>query len=186
MEIISAAQLQKIMPGCPTDRAALFLPWLNKYLPEYHITTQPRIAAFLAQVAVESGQLLYVEEIASGEAYNGRVDLGNTRADAIRIAAEHGSTPGPWWKGHGLIQITGYANHLACGSALGLDLSNNPRLLTLPENAVRSAVWFWDKHDLNDLADYGDFTLITRRINGGLTAEAEREQFYERAKEVLS
>ena len=86
---------------------------------------------------------------------------------------------------HGLIQITGYYNHKKCGEALGIDLVRHPKLITEPEYAARSAAWFWKEHGLNELADRGDFSRITRRINGGTNGKAERERFYAAAKEVL-
>lgn len=107
--MITLDQLKKIVPYAG-QRAGVFLVPLNEAMDEFGIDTPARKAAFVAQLAHESWSFRYVSEIASGLAYNGRKDLGNTRPEAIRIAAEHGSTPGPWWKGHGLIQITGYDN----------------------------------------------------------------------------
>lgn len=178
-------QLKKIIPRAG-GRAAVFLGPLNDAMAEFAIDTSARQSAFLAQVAHESGSLVYVSEIASGLAYNGREDLGNTRPEAVAIARQHGSTPGPWWKGHGLIQITGYDNHLACGVALGLDLIRRPLLLEQPVNAARSAAWFWKEHGLNELADVGAFRPITRVINGGFNGLADRLAFYQRATEVLT
>lgn len=183
--MVTLDQLKKIIPYAG-PRAGVFLAPLNDAMDEFGIDTPVRRAPFLAQVAVESGSLRYVSEIASGMAYNGRADLGNTKPEAIAIARRHGSTPGPWWKGHGLIQITGYDNHLACGTALGLDLLNEPTLLELPGDAARSAAWFWQTRGLNELADAGNFERITRRINGGLNGHAERLDFWKVAKEVLA
>jgi putative chitinase len=191
--MITLRQLRKIIPYAGL-RAAVFLKPLNDAMTEFGIDTPARQAAFVAQVAHESGSLSYVREIASGQAYNGRKDLGNTRPEAIRIAAEHGTTPGPFWKGHGLIQITGYDNHLACGEALGLDLVNQPGLLEKPVHACRSAAWFWKEHDLNKWADAGDFDGASDVINrgrktakvGDANGYADRLAFYERAKEVIA
>jgi putative chitinase len=182
--VISFDQLQRVMPHAG-KRAAVFLVPLNDAMQEFEITTVKRQAAFLAQIAHESGSLRYVSEIASGKAYNGRADLGNTKPEAIAVAAQHGSTPGPWWKGHGLIQITGYDNHVACGDALGLDLVNGPTLLEQPGPACRSAAWFWHSRKLNELADRGEFQRITKRINGGLNGQADRLEFYITALGVL-
>lgn len=183
--MITLEQLKKIVPYAGA-KAGVFLVPLNDAMDEFGIDTPARQAAFIAQVAHESGSFRYVSEIASGMAYNGRKDLGNTKPEAISIAAQHGSTPGPWWKGHGLIQVTGYDNHLACGTALSLDLLHQPSLLEQPVQACRSAAWFWKTHGLNELADAGDFERITRRINGGLNGQAERLAFWSEAKEVLA
>lgn len=182
--MISAAQLAAIMPRAGA-KSALYAPHLANAMTEFHIDTPARQAAFLAQVAHESGELRYTEEIATGAAYDNRADLGNTRPEAIAIARRHGATPGRWWKGHGPIQITGYNNHLACGVALGLDLVNNPTLITKPLDGCRSAAWFWWSHLLNPLADAGEFRAITLRINGGYNGLAERTRYWERAKLAL-
>jgi len=137
--------------------------------------TGPREAMFIAQLCHESGGFRYVEELASGKAYEGRKDLGNTEeGDGIRF------------KGRGLIQITGRENYRACGDALGVDLLSDPSSLEHPDLACRSAAWFWHKRGLNELADKGDFRTITKRINGGLNGWADRLAFYEKAQEVLS
>lgn len=171
--IITPDDLRRIMPYAK-GRADVFAPMLTAAMDEFGIDTAARAAAFLAQVAHESGELRYVEEIASGEAYEGRADLGNTEpGDGVR------------YKGRGLLQITGRANYATCGDALGIDLLADPTPLTQPDLACRSAAWFWESRGLNQLADKDDFIRITRRINGGLTGYASRLQYLERAKRVL-
>lgn len=168
-------QIMRIMPEA-ASRAVVFLPFLNAAMDEYEVNTPQRQAAFIAQVAHESGGLRYVREIASGKAYEGRADLGNTDpGDGIRF------------KGRGLIQITGRANYKACSLALFGDerLIESPVLLETPLEACRSAAWFWKSHGLNNLADQDKFITITKRINGGTNGLAEREAYYSRAKEVL-
>ena len=167
--MITLDDLKAIMPLAPD-----YVDPLNAAMSEFQIDNPRREAAFLAQIAHESGQLRWLREFASGDAYEGRKDLGNT---------EPGD--GRRFKGRGLIQITGRANYRACGDALGLDLITSPELLEEKENACRSAAWFWQKHGLNDLADKDDFLHITRRINGGTTGWDERMAFWNKAKEVL-
>lgn len=187
-------QLRQIMPTTPATRITLWIVPLTEAMDEFGIDTVREQAIFIAQVAHESGGLRYVSEIASGKAYDGRADLGNTKPDAIRIAAEHGSTPGPWWKGHGLIQITGYDNHLECGHDLGLDLLHQPTLLEQPTNAARSAGWFWLMHSLDVPAAAGDFDAVCDLINrgrktaaiGDANGYASRLAYYERAQAVLT
>ena len=159
-------QLKIIMPRSG-KRAELFVLYLDQAMIEFGIDTPKRMVAFLATLCVESGQLVYMEELASGAAYDGRVDLGNTKSDAIAIAAQHGSTPGRWWKGHGPIQITGYDNHRICGDALELDLLHNPQFLTQPEHGCRSAGWFWKRNNLNKWADTEDWDGVRDVVNRG-------------------
>lgn len=173
--MISLSELHTIMPYAG-HRADAFIDPLNDAMHEFEIDATPlREAAFLAQIAHESGSLQFTRELASGAAYEGRKDLGNTEpGDGIR------------YKGRGLIQITGRSNYLDCGTALGLDLIGEPELLESPENASRSAGWFWETHGLNELADKGDFLLITKRINGGTNGYQERVAYYDRAKGAIA
>lgn len=152
-----------------------FVNWLNQYCETYEINTSLRLAAFLAQVGHESGRMRYVEEIASGRAYEGRLDLGNTeKGDGMRF------------KGRGLIQITGRANYTELSNDVHLDFVSNPLELCYPEYAVLSACWFWSKRDLNKYADAGEFKEITRRINGGYNGLEDREKLYHKCKRMLN
>lgn len=181
---MNLSQLLAIMPESK-PHAMAFLDPLNDAMAEFEINTPVRQAMFLAQVAHESGQLQFVKELASGLAYTGRADLGNTNPAAIEIAKRYLSTPGPFWKGRGLIQLTGYDNAVACMMALGIDCIEHPEVLELPVNASRSAGWYWQTHGLNELADAGEFQAVTKKINGGLNGESSREYFWVAAKKVL-
>ena len=175
--MITLDQLRRIMPFCQPARAELYLTPLNAAMAEYEINTPRRQAAFLAQIAHESGSLRYVRELASGKAYEFRKDLGNTMAgDGVR------------YKGRGLIQITGRSNYRTCSIALyGTPdtLLAKPELLEAVVPACRSAGWFWQSNKLNTLADDGSFDLITRRINGGVNGAADRWLHYNRASEMM-
>jgi len=174
--VITLDDLQAICPHTTTGRLAVFVEPLNDAMREFEIDANPsRETHFLAQICHESGAFRYVRELASGEAYEGRSDLGNKEpGDGVRF------------KGRGLIQITGRANYLACGDALGLDLIANPELLEQPVNASRSAGWFWFSHNLNELADRGDIKAITKRINGGLNGYQDRLSYLELAQGRLA
>lgn len=167
--MITGTQLQSIMPFAKA-RIPSFVAPLNGAMHEFHINSPIRQAAFIAQIAHESGELRYVEELASGAAYEGRVSLGNTQpGDGMKF------------KGRGLIQITGRNNYHECGKALGVDLITNPELLETNGLACRSAAWFWASRGLNDLADKGDYIRICRRINGGTNGLKERQAYYAKA-----
>lgn len=175
---ITEQQLLQILPRAGW-RAGVFVLGLNAAMSQYAIDTPARIAAFIAQIGHESGQLVHVREIwgptAQQSGYEGRADLGNTvKGDGSR------------YRGRGLIQITGRANYTACGEALGLDLVNHPDFLELPQHAAMSAAWFWSTRGLNALADRGEFVKITRRINGGLTGQDDRQALYDKALKVLA
>lgn len=173
-----------------TANAEKLAPFINDTCSMLQINTPIRILCFLAQVGHESGGLFYTEELASGNAYEGRADLGNTHpGDGVRF------------KGRGLIQITGRVNYTSINKDLGIDCINNPSLLggkrfnlCTPEqlkNATLSAGWFWNKKNLNELADKIDintpidkganndaFVAITKKINGGTNGLPDRRARY--------
>jgi putative chitinase len=180
---ITAQQLLQILPNAG-QKAGVFVPALNAAMGKYGIVTRLRIAAFIAQIGHESGQLLYVREL-GGHDYLAKYDTGT-------LAKRLGNTPeadgdGQKYRGRGLIQITGRANYEACSEALFSDarLLNTPELLEHPVYAAMSAAWFWHRAGLNTQADKGDFLTITKRINGGTNGLADREALYERALKVL-
>ena len=171
--MIHADELAKIMPY-GKKRIPDFEPHLNSAMAEFEINTPLREAAFIAQLAHESGEFRYVRELASGEEYEGRKDLGNLfPGDGVK------------YKGRGLIQITGHANYKALSDYFGADFIENPELLEQPEWACRSAGWFWHTHGLNELADREDFKLITKRINGGYNGLQDRLAYYTKALLVM-
>ena len=132
--------LKQVMPQSTEANRQKYIEWLNYFTSKYSIDSDKEVAAFIAQIGHESGQLRYVEELASGRAYEGRKDLGNTQAgDGIRF------------KGRGLIQITGRFNYTQLSKDLGEDFIKHPELLSTPKYAVQSACWFWNKNKLNDL-----------------------------------
>lgn len=184
MTPITLEQLRTIMPQAPATLPDFVDP-LNATMQEWEINTKGRACAFIANLAHESAQFQFMEEIASGAAYDHRVDLGNREPEAIAAAAAHNMTTGRFYRGHGPIQVTGYYNHRDCGAALLLDLVHSPRLLTLPAHGCRAAGWFWKTRGCNELADAGKFEAIVRRINGGLNGLADRMMFWDRATAAL-
>ena len=179
---ISKQQLLHILPNAGQS-AGVFVPVLNTAMVRYQIVGTLRQAAFIAQVGHESGQFRYVREL-GGEQYLSKYDTGS-------LAKRLGNTPeadgdGQKYCGRGLIQVTGRANYLECGEALGLDLIEQPELLEVPQYACMSAAWFWTTKGLNTLADAGQFDKITQRINGGQNGAADRQALYARSLKVLA
>lgn len=162
--------------GAPETRAAELgkaaVPWFEKY----GIMQNPRrLAHLLAQLAHESAGFRYMEEIASGAAYEGRKDLGNTQPG-----------DGRRFKGRGPIQITGRANYAYYGKQIGLDLEASPEMAAMPRIGLRLALEYWRRHGLNGLADSDDIAAITRKINGGLNGYADRRARLAKIKEWLA
>lgn len=173
---LTLQQLGSIMPNAKSSgRAAKYLNAINDVMAKYHINTPIRIAHFLAQIAHESGELRYNEEIASGSAYEGRKDLGNThKGDGKRF------------KGRGLIQLTGRANYTAFAKATGCDCVNHPELLAQIPWCVETAGWYWNNRKINEAADIDAFVTVTRRINGGTNGLTNRQKYLTNAKKTLN
>lgn len=171
---LTPAQFIACMPAISPLRAASLFPFVVRAMEEAQINTPQRQACFLAQLGHESFSLRYMEELASGAAYEGRHDLGNTQPG-----------DGKRYKGRGPIQLTGRANYRACGAALSLDLEGHPEMAAQPDVGFRVAGWFWTTHGLNALADAGQFDAITRAINGGQNGAEDRRRRFELAKKAL-
>jgi len=180
--MITNDALKQIMPNLSDAKRAAYLPPLQSALTEFAVNAPRREAAFLAQVAHESGEFRWMEEIwgptAAQKKYEPPSDtatkLGNTQPG-----------DGKRFKGRGPIQITGRANYAKYGGRLGINLINNPEKAATPEVGFRVAGLFWQRNGLNELADREMFETITRRINGGLNGYADRLKYYARAKQVL-
>ena len=180
---ITEQQLLHIMPNARRS-AGVFVPAINAAAKRWQFDRPKRLAAFLAQVGHESGQLQFTREL-GGSAYLAKYDTG-------KLAERLGNTPeadgdGQLYRGRGLIQVTGRYNYLKCSLALFQDerLLRTPELLEQPEWAAQSAGWYWWVKELNTLADQDRFTDITKRINGGTNGIAERRALWARAREVL-
>ena len=177
--MLTTTQLSQIMPGLAEAKTTLYLPPLNQAMQRFAVDTVLRAAAFVAQLAHESGEFRFMEEIwgptAAQRGYEGRADLGNTQPG-----------DGKRFKGRGPIQITGRANYKKYGGLLGIDLIGSPERAAAPDVAFLIAGLYWATNHLNELADAQQFVAITKRINGGINGLPDRQMFYERAKRALA
>ncbi len=148
---------------------------LDVTLRTYAIDTDLRVAHFVAQICHEAAGLRTTEEFASGAAYEGRQDLGNTRPG-----------DGQRYKGRGLIQLTGRANYRRYGAILGLDLESDPEVAGDPVISLRIACEYWRAKRLNAHADRDDLRTITQLINGGQNGFEDRMSYLAKAKSVLN
>jgi predicted chitinase len=162
-----------------------YVDGFNQALLLANCTTINRAAMFCAQTGHESMGLFYMEEIASGAAYQGRADLGNTKPGF-----------GVRYKGRGIIQCTGAVNYLAFSRwaySKGLVSSpthfyDHPEQVALSPWAFISASWYWTvaRANLNAASDAGNVSLATSYINGGQNGEADRVARYNRARPLGS
>lgn len=207
--LITLDGLSRAVPSARRDDLMKYVEPLDEALARYTVNTSGRIAAFIAQVAHESGDFRSTEEnlnyswqsmrriwptrfltdqIAQG--YHRQPEKIANHAYASRNGnGDEASGDGWRFRGRGLIQITGRANYLAYSEAIAEpSVMSRPEQLALPLHAALSACWFWHAHGLNALADIGDevaFNEITRRINGGWNGKEDRLQHWAEAKSVL-
>lgn len=173
----------RLASGLSASAAARWYPVISEAAAQYEINTPARLAAFIAQTGHETMGYVYTKEI-----WGPTAAQLNYEPPAAKAAELGNILPGDGfrYRGRGLIQITGRTNYKVCGDALGVDLLANPDLLAGEEWAARSAAWWWRQHGCNALADGGDYTALTRRINGGTNGMADRIQRWELAKQYLA
>jgi predicted chitinase len=172
--------------GVSKARAAEFAAPIAEVMARYQIDTHTRQKHFLAQILHESGHLRWREELASGSAYEGRRDLGNTQPG-----------DGRRFKGRGLIQLTGRANYTRYNISdvpieKRLNIMEFPSLVATNDDLCSDvAGWFWSKKGLNGLADSPQLSeedtcrAITKRINGGYNGLSERLELTKRARVAM-
>lgn len=186
---VTLDQLRAIDPRAP----AAELPLLNAAMAEGGIVAPIEQGAFLAQVGYETDGFRAFTERWGPTADQTRYERP---AGAELVDGPHkplwqrlGNTEpgdGRRFSGHGGIQLTGRANHEACGKALGLDLVGRPELAATPENRYRVAVWYWRTHGCSAPALDGDVVGVTRIVNGpGMNGLAERKTMTWRAWTAL-
>jgi putative chitinase len=205
--IITVDILKQIEPGSKKTNykhLEMLAVWMNYYVPKFEIDQKGEYCHFLAQAAHESDSFNALEEYASGDAYDTRVDLGNTPQK---------DGDGRKYKGRGLFQVTGLINYkqatlewkkwTSIDGGTQFSFKDQPELLARPQFAVWSACQYWDQRNFNNIANMPDTTVlpykikgkiyqvspveyISRKINGGINGLPERIKFYERAKQCIS
>ena len=148
---------------------------LSPVLAEYDIDTPLRIAHFMAQITHECAGFRTTQEFASGEAYEGRADLGNTQPG-----------DGPRYKGRGLLQLTGRHNYRRYGELMNLPLEDQPELAADPVTSLRIACVYWQDHGINALCDADDLLGVTRKVNGRLNGLEDRQACLARARRAVA
>ncbi len=207
--MISVEFLQAVLRNCPAERLAHFVEPLKAACEAAEINTRARLTAFLAQAAVESRELMDLEENLNyraarlREIFPGKFPTdelaaqyaGKPEAIANRVYADKGGNgdeaSGDGWRyrGRGIFQITLKDNYRRCSIAICRDADTllvNPEFLMDPDYACMAAAWYWGEHGLNRWADLGDFETLTGQINRAKLHLAERVAFWKRGLEALA
>lgn len=207
MQQVTLELLKELCPKTKVSILSKYVEPLNIVGKHYGLFDNPkRMAAFLAQVAHESGSFNFTKE---GLNYSAQA-LRNTwpkRFPTLAVAQQYARNPekiankvyanrmgnGPEssgdgfrYRGRGLIQLTGKDNYSRFAKSIGKSLGDTVKYLETAEGAVASAAWYWDTNKLNVYADKGDFVGLTRRINGGTIGLQDRLHHYKIALSALS
>jgi putative chitinase len=178
---VTVDQLSLMAGVAPNDNMRSVAVSLDQFGAKLGLDLPHRLAHYLPQLLHENGNFKYDQEIASGAAYEGRKDLGNTQpGDGTRF------------KGRTGIQITGRSNYrqfTAWCRKMGFnppDFEDNPELVNTDPWEGLAPLWYWSTRKLNALADDNDIEQITKKINGGLNGYADRIKKYVRVALVLN
>ena len=209
MTLLTVDQLRAMIPT--NKEVEEWCAALNEMLPKYGITTPERIAGFVSQCAHESLDFRVLEEALSYKSetllrvfprYFGPgkenpdeyarnpqklanyvyMDKNRSKGGAL---GNHKENDGHFFRGKGLKQVTGRANHEAFGKTVGMTAEEAAEYLLTKKGALESALWFWDSRNLNEVADTSDVTRLTKIINGGNIGLSDRKQRFDKAMAAL-
>lgn len=209
MSLLTVEQLRAMIPT--NKEVEEWCAALNEMLPKYGITTDKRIAGFVSQCAHESMDFRVLEENlnykeatllrvfpryfgpgkANAAEYAGKpekianyvyMDRNRSKGGALGNVNE-----GDGWlfRGKGIKQVTGRANHAAFGKTIGISAEQAAEYLMTKKGALESALWFWDTRKLNEVADTGDVVRMTKIINGGDIGLHDRQARYAKIMAIL-
>jgi len=126
---VDVNRLVSVLPQNLQQSARQNFPFIVQEAQRQGVQNKAQLAYILATATHESGAGKYMEEFASGRAYEGRRSLGNTQpGDGVRF------------KGRGYVQLTGRRNYTDWSRRLGMDLVGNPRLVENPQVAAKILV----------------------------------------------
>lgn len=203
--MLTRAQLKTIYPKAAEADIDAFLKFGVDALKNAGILdVLNRLQYFLAQIAHESNGLTNREESLNYSASR-LMQVWPSRFPTLDVAKEYERNPeklanfvyggrmgnvnpgdGYRYRGRGYIQLTGRETYREIGRIAGLDLEGNPDLAAKPENAVRIACAFWTWKNINPSCDVGDFTTVTRKINGGTNGLDDRLQWLTKVKSAVT
>ena len=181
---MNSEQLAQGLQMSPS-KAEEWIDAINTTFETFGIETPEQQASFLGQCAHESNNFTALAEnlnykaeslckvwpkrfpsLEAAQPYHRNPEAIANHVYASRMGNGDEESGDGWkYRGRGLIQLTGHDNYKACGEALGVDLLDDPDLVSTPMYAVLSAGWFWSTHHLNNIAS--NIVAVTKKINGG-------------------
>lgn len=204
--IIVESQIRRIMPNVKEARVKEFVKCFNEWSDRFGISTPLRFVHFIAQIAHESGEFKSMEENLNYSAdgllrvfpkyftketaaqYARKPEKIANKVYANRMGnGDEASGDGWRFKGRGAIGTTGRDNYKAYADSefcVG-DLMGHPEWLAQSPGCYKSAMYFWWKNGLNQIADTDDVVKVTKRVNGGTNGLAQRQYYYRMAKRVM-
>ena len=194
---IDINKFKQAFPECKNSEELCNL--FDNILSSAGIDTKERVNMFLAQCGHESASFTRFNENLNYSAKSLRGLFGRYFLDD-KIASEYERKPekianrvyanrmgngsessGEGWKyrGFGFIQLTGKENFTNFSKDTGIDIVSNPESIRSDLSiAIKTAVWFWNKNNLNKFADSKDILTCTKRINGGTHGLEDRTKKY--------
>jgi putative chitinase len=209
LNLIDAQLLKIAAPETPAIDLAAWVEPIKTACQLFEIDRVRRVAAFIAQMAHESGlrprdeNLNYKAEALLSKFGRHRISRANAlafgrttsqRANPEAIAnciygGEWGrenlgntqSGDGWFFRGGGPLQATGRDNYTRFAKAMDMELVAAVHWVrTTIDGGVMFAAWFWEENDINRLADTPGVDDESRRINGGVNGLADRRARFDR------
>lgn len=203
---ITLDQFIKLFPKAKDPKEWVDL--MNKLFPRYQIITPDRVVAFISQCGVETAgwtkfeenlnysanrmmevwPKIFDENLAKQCEYKPRLIANHAYANRM---GNKDVVSGDGWKfrGRGPIHLTGKENYEKFANAMFEDpgiILQNPDIVALDKQiSLQSALWFWNKNNLNKIADSKEIIELTRKINGGLNGLQERINLSNLAYKIL-
>ena len=180
--------------GLSGAQAERWYPHMEQAMVMAGIAHPRDVTAFLATCHHESGGFVYTAELwgPTKQQLTYASRMGNDSPEAKRYAAAAGMDPGRFYRGYGLIQVTGFDNLAAAGDALGIDLRAAPGSASTDRYAALVSTWWWEANKASKVAIERDFLAVSRLVNfGNANAKGmpigweKRKQAYDRAAAVF-
>lgn len=213
MVTITQSQILKAVPDVSRDRLNQIVASFNMWACHFGVDTPKRACHFLAQIFCETAAMHYMSENlnyskdgllttfpkyfnegnASAYARNPQKIANRVYANRMGNGSE-GSGDGYRYRGRGCLMLTGKSNYEAFNRSdcCTEDVVRFPDKVANYYLNMVSALWFWDKNKLNEIADKDNGTngeeivrQITRKVNGGTNGLATRKTYYRKFKNVF-